>query len=253
MRPRSWMGWCWPGSSLRSSLFPPMPTSTDPLATPASRWRMRELSTLDRQTFVERLGFLFEGSPWIAAEAWDSRPWRIREALHAALIEVVARASQERQFALIRAHPDLVGRAALAGTLTRESTSEQRAAGLDPNVLSDEEIAWFQDTNAKYQARFDFPFVVCARDNQKDAITAGLVARLGNDRRTEIETALREIGRIAWHRLDDVVADDPATPDADATGGNTDYTFEVSYGKHGVSVYRAFATPLRDVLPIPES
>src|ERR671912_290627 len=220
MRPRSWMGWCWPGSSLRSSLFPPMPTSTDPLATPASRWRMRELSTLDRQTFVERLGFLFEGSPWIAAEAWDSRPWRTREALHAALLEVVARASQERQLALIRAHPDLVGRAALAGTLTRESTTEQRAAGLDPNVLSEEEIAWFQDTNAKYQTKFGFPFVICARDNQKEAIAAGLSERLSNDRRTEIETALREIGRIAWHRLGDVVEDDLTAAGTDATGGD---------------------------------
>src|SRR5215210_303396 len=196
-----------------------MPTSTNLVATPDpkiptpnSRWRMSEIDVLDRPTFVERLGFLFEGSPWIAAEAWDSRPWRTREALHAALLEVVARASQERQLALIRAHPDLVGQAALAGTLTRESTTEQRAAGLDPNVLSEEEIAWFRDINAKYQARFGFPFVICARDNQKDAIAAGLVARLDNDRRTEIETALREIGRIAWHRLDDVVADDPATP-----------------------------------------
>src|SRR5918993_3402521 len=232
MRPRSWMGWCWPGSSLRSSLFPPMPTSTDPLATPASRWRMRELSTLDRQTFVERLGFLFEGSPWIAAEAWDSRPWPTREALHAALLEVVARASQERQLALIRAHPDLVGRAALAGTLTRESTTEQRAAGLDPNVLSEEEIAWFQNTNAKYQAKFDFPFVICARDNQKDAIAAGLVERLGNDRRTEIETALYEIGRIAWHRLGEVVEDDLTIPGAETNSGEARYTFEVSYGKH---------------------
>src|SRR5829696_4450098 len=227
--------------------------SGNDLPTSGSTWRMHEIEALDRETFVERLGFLFEGSPWIAAEAWDSRPWRTREALHAALLEVVARASQERQLALIQAHPDLVGRAALAGTLTPESTTEQRTAGLDPNELSQEEIAWFRDTNETYQARFGFPFVICARENQKDAITAGLVARLGNDRRTEIETALREIGRIAWHRLGDVVADDLATPNADATGGNTDYTFDVSYGKHGVSVYRVFATPLRDVAPIPES
>ena len=214
---------------------------------------MSELSALDRETFAQRLGFLFEESPWIAAEAWDSRPWRTREALHSALLEVVARASQERQLALIQAHPDLVGRAALAGSLTRESTTEQRTAGLDPNVLSEEEVAWFQDINAQYQARFGFPFVICARDNQKEAITAALIARLGNDRRTEIETALREIGQIAWYRLGDVVRDDLATPGADATGGNTDCTFEVSYGKHGVSVYRVFATPLRDVAPIPES
>jgi urate oxidase / 2-oxo-4-hydroxy-4-carboxy-5-ureidoimidazoline decarboxylase len=214
---------------------------------------MSELSALDRQTFVERLGFLFEGSPWIVAEAWDSHPWRTREALHAALLEVVARASQERQLALIRAHPDLVGQSALAGTLTRQSMTEQRAAGLDPDVLREEEIAWFRDTNATYQDRFGFPFVICARDNQKNAIADGLASRLNNDRRTEIETALHEIGRIAWHRLADVVQDDLATADDDATDDDTNYTFEVSYGKHGVSVYRVFATPLRDVAPIPES
>ncbi|HLL49824.1 MAG TPA: 2-oxo-4-hydroxy-4-carboxy-5-ureidoimidazoline decarboxylase, partial [Thermomicrobiales bacterium] len=214
---------------------------------------MSEIDALDRKSFVERLGFLFEGSPWIATEAWDSHPWRTREALHAALLEVVARASQEHQLALIRAHPDLVGRAALAGTLTRESTAEQRAAGLDPGALTEEESHRFQDANAEYQCKFGFPFVVCARDNQKDAILEGLGKRLSNDRRTEIETALREIGRIAWYRLGDVVEDDSTAAGSDATGGDAQYSFEVSYGKQGVPVYRVFATPLRDVAPISES
>src|SRR3712207_6049999 len=122
-----------------------------PTSGSASTWHMREIEALDRQTFVARLGFLFEGSPWIPSEAWDSRPWFTRDALHAALLEVVARASQERQLALIRAHPDLVGQAAVAGTLASESTSEQRAAGLDPDRLSKDEIGWFQEANAKYQ------------------------------------------------------------------------------------------------------
>jgi urate oxidase/2-oxo-4-hydroxy-4-carboxy-5-ureidoimidazoline decarboxylase len=211
---------------------------------------MSEIDALDRKSFVERLGFLFEGSPWIATETWDSRPWRTCEALHAALLEVVARASQEHQLALIRAHPDLVGRAALAGTLTRESTAEQRAAGLDPEVLTDEEIGRFQEANAEYQGKFGFPFVICARENQKNAIRKGLSERLSNDRRTEIETALREIGKIAWHRLTDIVEDDLGTCSAE-TGD--EFTFEVSYGKRGVPVYRVFATPLRDLSPIPES
>jgi len=227
--------------------------SGNDLPTSGSTWRMHEIEALDRHTFVERLGFLFEGSPWIAAEAWDSRPWRTRDALHAALLEVMLRASQERQLALIRAHPDLVGQAAVAGTLTRESTSEQRAAGLDPNRLSEEEVAWFQEANAKYQTKFGFPFIICARESKKDVVTTGLVERLGNDRRTEIETALHEIGRIAWHRLSDVMEDDSMTLDADTNGGKSQYTSEVSYGKHGVPVYRVFATPLQGVAPIPES
>src|SRR5215217_8707158 len=93
--------------------------SGNDIRTSGSTWPMHEIAALDRQTFVERLGFLFEGSPWIAAEAWDSRPWRTLDGLYAALLEVVARASQERQLALIRAHPDLVGQAAVAGSLTR--------------------------------------------------------------------------------------------------------------------------------------
>lgn len=169
---------------------------------------MREIDVLGREELVERLGHLFESSPWIVGEAWQTRPWGISAALHRALREVVANAGEKRQLALIRAHPDLVGQAALAGTLSRESTAEQRAAGLDSDALSAAEIARFGEANAAYQARFGFPFVVCARENRKEAILAGLAARLHNDRETEIATALREIDRIAWYRLSDAVVDD---------------------------------------------
>ena len=215
------------------------------------RWNMDQIATLDRESFVARLGFLFEGSPWIVREAWGSRPWGSRERLHAALLDVVERAGQERQLALIRAHPDLVGRAALAGTLTRESTVEQRAAGLDPEALNEAEIVHFQEANAAYHARFGFPFVICARENRKEFILSGLDNRLENDRDTEIATALSEIGRIAWHRLSDIVSDENVAAGAPAM--NDDFVLEVSYGKHGVPVYRVFATPLRNVARIPES
>ncbi|MFN8590913.1 MAG: urate oxidase [Thermomicrobiales bacterium] len=210
---------------------------------------MREIAALDQEAFTARLGFLFEGSPWIAAATWRSRPWRSREALHAALVATVAAAGETRQLDLIRAHPDLVGRAALAGTLSRESTAEQRAAGLDPEALTAADVARFTEGNAAYQARFAFPFVICARENRKDAILDGLRTRLANDRETEIATALREIGRIAWHRLTDVIAVDE--PQGEVRMG--DYEFDISYGKKGVPVYRVFATPLRDIAPIPES
>ena len=212
---------------------------------------MPEINALDRQAFVARFGSLFEDSPWIAAEAWDSRPWSSPEALHAAMLEVVARASQERQLALIRAHPDLVGRAALAGTLSRESTAEQRAAGLDPNALTAEEVARFHEANQAYQDKFGFPFVICARENTKDAIVAGLADRLGNDRHTEIGAALREIDHIAWNRLMDTLSADP-DPRADEEVSEN-FSYDVSYGKQGVPVYRVFAAPLRDIPPIPES
>jgi OHCU decarboxylase len=169
---------------------------------------IRQIAALDRDEFVARLGGLFEGSPWIAAEAWQTRPWPSREALHQALVAVVTRAGQDRQLALIRAHPDLVGRAALTGTLTKDSTAEQRAAGLHPDALTPGEIACFLEANAAYRQRFGFPFVICARENRKESILAGFANRLGHDRETEIATALREIARIAWHRLADLAADD---------------------------------------------
>lgn len=197
---------------------------------------------------MERLGFLFEGSPWIVDEAWQTRPWQSRAHLHEALLRVVAAAGEERQVALIRAHPDLVGRAALAGSLSRESTAEQRAAGLDPDALSAEDIQQFQAANAAYQARFEFPFVICARENKKASILAGLATRQGHDRATEIDTALYEIGRIAWHRLADVVVDE-----TEEKRMSDPYSYVVTYGKYAVPVYRVYATPLEGIQPIPES
>jgi 2-oxo-4-hydroxy-4-carboxy-5-ureidoimidazoline decarboxylase len=171
-------------------------------------WTIRELNALTREEFTARLGFLFEGSPWIASEAWDRRPFVSRDDLERTLAAVVSAAGQERQLALIRAHPDLVGRAALAGTLTKESTGEQRAAGLDPNRLALDEVRRFAESNEAYKAKFGFPFVICARENKKESMLAGFEARLTNDRDAEIATALREIGRIAHYRLADVVAED---------------------------------------------
>lgn len=200
-----------------------------------------------RDELVERLGFLFEGSPWIVRDTWTSRPWNSVRDLHAALLATLAAASKEQHVALIQAHPDLVGRAALAGTLTRESTAEQRAAGLDPGALTAQEISAFQQLNAQYQARFGFPFVMCARDHHKDDILVELARRVGRARDQEITTALGEIGRIAWWRLQDVVKDEE-----DAVEQAQPYVFEVSYGKQGVPVYRVHAQPL-SVAPIPES
>lgn len=126
------------------------------------------------------------------------------EALHRALCEVVQDAREENQLDLIRAHPDLVGRLALAGALTNESTMEQASAGLDK--LTPEEIKLFQSNNAAYQQKFGFPFIICARLNKKEAILAGFRARLGNSREQEIQTALSEIFKIAELRLRDVIS-----------------------------------------------
>lgn len=173
-------------------------------------WTMDEVNTWDRTTFVGRLGFLFEQSPWIVEAAADVRPFASCEELHQTLVAIVANAGLECQVALIQAHPDLVGRAALAGTLTRESTSEQLAAGLDPGRLSHDEIERFRDLNTTYQARFGFPFVICARDNTKTSILTAFSTRATNDRATEIAIALSEIAHIGWYRLNEAISCQPS-------------------------------------------
>jgi 2-oxo-4-hydroxy-4-carboxy-5-ureidoimidazoline decarboxylase len=164
---------------------------------------LQEINALDQEGFVNALGSLFEGSPWIARQAWLARPFRSLMHLHEALCSVMYSAPIEQQVALIQAHPDLVGRAALAGTLTPESTREQASVGLDR--LSAEEIATFTQLNQAYQDRFAFPFVICVRENKKESILAGFATRLHNSRQREIGVALGEIARISWLRLRDVV------------------------------------------------
>lgn len=140
---------------------------------------------------------LFEHSPWVEARA-DAAPssgdrWTD-------LMAVVDAATPDERLALIRAHPELAGKAAIDGALTRASAAEQASAGLDR--LTPEEYVRFQALNAAYRARFDMPFVICVRRTDKAGILAAVAARLRNDRETEIAIALREIGAIAALRLE---------------------------------------------------
>ncbi len=163
-----------------------------------------EINSLSRDEFVRLIGPVFEQSPWIAEAAWQKRPFASREALHAALCEIVAGAGAEKQLALIRSHPDLAGRLASAGALTAASAREQANAGLDR--LTPEETGLFLENNAAYRAKFGFPFVICARLNRKEAILNGFRARLPNSREQEVQTALQEIFKIAELRLNDLIS-----------------------------------------------
>jgi len=161
------------------------------------------LNAADRATFVAAVGFAFEHSPWVAEGAWLHRPFADLDALHAALVAVVAGATGAQQVALIAAHPDLAGRVSREGRLTAASRDEQAAAGLDR--LDAEELARFEAANAAYRARFGFPFVICAREHDQASILAALERRAANDRAAEIATALGEIAKIARLRLEDAV------------------------------------------------
>jgi 2-oxo-4-hydroxy-4-carboxy-5-ureidoimidazoline decarboxylase len=165
------------------------------------------VNELDRDAFVERFGAVFEHSPWVAEAAWDARPFADLDGLHAALVAAMRAAPRARQLALIRAHPDLAGRAAVAGELTAASRSEQAGAGL--GRLTPEEHAALTAANARYADRFGFPFVICVRGHTKETILAALAARVERPPEAEFETALDEIAAIARVRLESLVG---ATP-----------------------------------------
>jgi 2-oxo-4-hydroxy-4-carboxy-5-ureidoimidazoline decarboxylase len=142
---------------------------------------------------------LFEHSPWIEGRADAAQPSGDR---HADLMAVVHAATPEEQLALIRAHPELAGKAAIDRTLTDASAAEQASAGLDR--LTAEEYARFHSLNAAYRERFDFPFIICVRLTDKAGILAAMESRLANDREAEIATAIAQIGEIVRLRLEDM-------------------------------------------------
>ena len=142
---------------------------------------------------------LFEHSPWVEARADGGASSGDR---HADLMAVVHAATPEEQLALIRAHPELAGKAAVDGSLTEASAAEQASAGLDR--LTRPEYDRFHALNAAYAEKFGFPFIICVRRTDKAGILAAMERRLANDRDTEIAAALDEIGEIVRLRLETI-------------------------------------------------
>ena len=161
------------------------------------------LGDVGRAEFVASLGAVFEHSPWIAEEAWVAAPYSSVDGLHEEMVRVVRRAGPDRQLALIRAHPDLAGKAAMAGGLTEDSRREQAGAGLDQ--CTEEEFARFQTLNDRYKEKFGFPFIVAVKGMSRSDILDAFAERLGNDRNTELDRALDEIARIARFRLGELL------------------------------------------------
>ena len=170
--------------------------------------RLDELNSADRAAFVERLGNVFEHSPWVAEAVVARRPFASVDELHAAMCAAVRDAGSRMQLTLIRAHPELAGRAAIRGELTDASTREQRGAGLDQ--CSAEEFARLHALNDAYRQRFGFPFIIAVRGHDRHSIMQAMQLRLGNDRDAEVAEALRQIERIAALRLADMLIDQTA-------------------------------------------
>jgi 2-oxo-4-hydroxy-4-carboxy-5-ureidoimidazoline decarboxylase len=159
-----------------------------------------DLNCCPRDNFMAALGGLFEHSPWVAERVVALRPFASADALHAAMCRAVAEAGEALQMALIRAHPQLAGKAAIRGELTESSTNEQRGAGLDQCTPA--EFAEITRLNADYDARFGFPFILAVKGHTRSSILANMRVRLDHERDAEIAEALKQIERIARFRLE---------------------------------------------------
>lgn len=170
-----------------------------------------DLNTMSSLEFIDVLADIFEHSPWVAERVVDRRPFTSVRSLHQAMTEEVSLASEREQRALIRAHPDLAGKAALEDSLTEASTGEQQGAGLDR--LSDEELARITALNADYKSRFGFPFILAVKGHDKHSILATFEKRLENDEDAEQREGLRQISEIARLRLNAMLHHDNGEDD----------------------------------------
>lgn len=161
--------------------------------------QMAALSALDQSSFVSRLDGIFEHSPWVAERAWLMRPFGALEELQQALCRCMRDATHEEKLALICAHPELAGRAAMRGEMAEASVREQAGARLD--ACSPEEYARLHQLNALYREKFGFPFILAVRGLNRAEIIASFASRLENSPEQEFEQALYQIERIASFRL----------------------------------------------------
>ena len=163
-------------------------------------------SRMGRDEFVQRFGSIFEHSPWIAERAFEFELGPAHDSaggLHNALSRAFRSASQSERLGVLTAHPDLAGKLAQAKRLTEESTKEQASAGLD--ALTDAERARFTELNTAYVEKFGFPFIIAVRDNDKASILKAFETRIANNRDQEFLTACKQVERIAWYRLHDLL------------------------------------------------
>ena len=162
------------------------------------------VNRMDEDAFVASFGDIAEHSPWVAKVAERARPYLDRTAMVTAFVEAVGAADKGAQLALLREHPDLAGRAAIAGELAPESRNEQTGAGLDRMRAAEYER--FSRLNGAYRDRHGIPFILAVKGATKDQVLAAFEARLDNPAEIEFATALTQVQRIIRFRLEDRVS-----------------------------------------------
>jgi N-carbamoyl-L-amino-acid hydrolase len=165
---------------------------------------LERLNTMSRREFMDALGGLFEHSPWVAEGALPARPFRSGAELHAKMVDVMRNAPFERALALLRAHPELAGRAMVSRTLTADSTNEQTRSGL--TQCTPEEFARLQQLNTAYNAKFGWPFILAVRQLDRPTIIRTFAARLESSAADEFAACLANIETITRWRLEDLLA-----------------------------------------------
>ncbi len=157
------------------------------------------LNALDAPAFTQVLGAIFEHSPWVAERVVHQRPFASTQTLHAAMVAAIEVEGSEAQLKLIRAHPELAGKAAVRGELTEESNREQSGAGLDR--CTPQEFAELRSLNTRYNQKFGFPFIAAVRGHTRHSIIALMAQRLGNSVEAEQRECLQQIYKIGAFRL----------------------------------------------------
>ncbi|WP_168119076.1 2-oxo-4-hydroxy-4-carboxy-5-ureidoimidazoline decarboxylase [Paenibacillus sp. HB172176] len=157
---------------------------------------MLDTKDWSREDFIRIVGSIFECSPWIAEEAWRSRPFSSKEQMFETMMKIVNLAGEEKQVKLLNAHPELGAKI----RMTPESLVEQQSAGLDR--LERDEAYIFQRMNLAYREQFGFPFIIAVRGLTADMIADSMQKRMKSDRQTELHNALQEVFKIASFRLE---------------------------------------------------
>lgn len=165
---------------------------------------INDINALSDQAFVSTFGTLYEHSPWVVEEAVGQRPFKDIQHMLTAFDNLVTGAGEDRQLALLRAHPELAGKAMIDRTLTDASAAEQASAGLDR--MTPTEYEQFHVLNSAYRERFGFPFIICVRLTDKAGILSAMETRVKNDRERELSTALTEVSKIVRLRLEDMIS-----------------------------------------------
>ena len=163
------------------------------------RLTIQKLNQMEKNGFVETVGWVFEHSPWVAEKAWERLPFLSRKELFQTMMMIVQDAEEDLQLALLRAHPDLGSKL----KMSEESQKEQAGVGL--NQLSKDEYEEFAALNQRYVKKFGFPFIMAVKGQNKDTILSAMKERVDYSHEVECITALNEVYKIAGFRLNEMI------------------------------------------------